>query len=102
MHKLLVLYPTPESPDHFREYYVNKHLPLAKQLPGLRASRYSFSVEGEGEVSPYFFVWEGEFASAEDLANAMVSQIGQQVAADTSNYASNGVMVLHYSPIDTK
>jgi len=100
MHKILVLYPHPKSPEHFRQYYVEKHLPLAGQLPGLRASRYSFAIEGVGEVSPYFCVWEGEFDNIEAMGQAMDSPIGQQVSADVANYASNGAVVLHYSPTE--
>jgi uncharacterized protein (TIGR02118 family) len=44
MHKLVVLYPKPADPDHFRDYYVNNHLPLVARMPGLLAWRYSFDV----------------------------------------------------------
>ena len=96
MHKILVLYPHPKSPEHFRQYYAEKHIPLSKQLPGLKASRYSFSIEGVGAESPYFCVWEGDFANSTDMAKAMSSPIGQKVAADAVNYASGGIVVLHY------
>jgi len=50
MHRLLVLYPPPSDPDHFRSYYEDTHLPLAAKLPGLRGYRYSVDVAaGEGE-----------------------------------------------------
>jgi uncharacterized protein (TIGR02118 family) len=42
MHKLMVLYPEPADPDHFRDYYVSNHLPLVTRMPGLLAWRYSF------------------------------------------------------------
>lgn len=98
MHKLLVLYPHPDSPEHFRRYYVEKHLPLAAQLPNLKASHYALAVEGVGAPSPYFCVWEGAFDSAEAMAQAMGSPVGQQVAADATHYATGGVVILHYSP----
>ncbi len=62
MHKIVVLYNTPVDPEHFRSYYVTSHLPLAAQLPGLLASRYSFAVNGPPGPAPFFCVWEGEFA----------------------------------------
>ena len=50
MHRLLVLYPPPSDPDHFRSYYEVTHLPLVAKLPGLRAYRYGVDVAaGEGE-----------------------------------------------------
>ena len=40
MHKLMVLYPEPADPDHFRDYYVTNHLPLVMNWPGLLAWRH--------------------------------------------------------------
>jgi len=96
MHRVLVLYPAPKDPAHFKKYYEETHLPLASQLPGLLSSRYSFSLEGVGAASPYFCVWEGEFASAAAMGAAMASPIGQKVAADIGNYATGGATVLHF------
>jgi 4-carboxymuconolactone decarboxylase len=96
MHKVLALYPPPKDPAHFKRYYEETHLPLAAQLPGLLASRHTFSVEGVGNPSPYFCIWEGEFASAAAMARAMESPVGQKVAADVANYATGGVTILHF------
>lgn len=98
MHKILVLYPPPKSPDAFRRYYVDTHLPLAAKLPGLKASRHAFDVQGVGGPSPYFALWEGEFESAEAMGAAMGSPFGQAVAADVPNYATGGCTILHYGP----
>jgi 4-carboxymuconolactone decarboxylase len=96
MHRVLALYPRPHDPAHFKKYYVEKHLPLAAQMPGLLSSRYSFAIEGVGAPSPYFCVWEGEFASEAAMAAATQSEIGQKVAADVANYATGGVTILHF------
>ena len=61
MHKLLVLYPEPTDPDHFRDYYVSKHLPLVARMPGLLAFRYSFEVTATQGQTPYFAVFEAEW-----------------------------------------
>ena len=90
MHKVLALYPQPKDPAHFKKYYEEKHLPLAAQMPGLISSRYTFAVEGVGAPSPYFCIWEGEFADAAAMGAAMQSPIGQKVAADVANYATGG------------
>jgi uncharacterized protein (TIGR02118 family) len=101
MYKVLVLYPVPKDPDHFRSYYVEKHLPLAAQLPGLKSSRYSFAIAGAGpELAPYFCIWEGEFADGPSAGAAMQSEIGQKVAADVANYASGGFELVHYALTD--
>ena len=95
MHKVIVLYSPPKDPEHFREHYREKHLPLVAKLPGLLASRHSFSVQGVNVTSPYFCIWEGEFASEAALGEAMGSPIGREVDADAANY-SNGHLILHY------
>jgi len=96
MHKLLVLYPKPADPDHFREYYVTNHLPLVTRMPGLLAWRYSFDVAAAQGEPPYFAVFEAEFADAAALTAARASAQGQQVTADIRNYATGGVVVMDY------
>jgi len=100
MYKVLVLYGKPADPDHFKNYYLDKHLPLASTLPGLKSSRYTFNVSGEGEDAPYFCIWEGEFEDGPSCGAAMQSEIGQKVAADVANYATGGHQVVHY-PLET-
>ena len=100
MHKVVVLYNPPADPQHFRSYYETTHLPLAAKLPGLLASRHSFTISGPGGgPSPYFCIWEGEFADEAATARAMQSPIGQQVAADGVNYADGGMTLLQFTAI---
>ncbi|WP_410792044.1 EthD family reductase [Kribbella sp. C-35] len=96
MHKLLVLYPKPADPDHFRDYYVTNHLPLAVQMPGLLAWRYSFDVAATNGETPYFAVFEGDFADAAAMAAARTSSQGQRASADVVNYATGGVVIIDY------
>ncbi|WP_433731841.1 EthD family reductase [Nocardia sp. CA-129566] len=96
MHKLVVLYPKPADPDHFRDYYETNHLPLATKMPGLLAWRYSFDVTATNGESPYFAVFEGDFADAAAMDAARASQQGQRAAADVVNYATGGVVVIDY------
>ncbi|HJP80181.1 MAG TPA: EthD family reductase [Pseudonocardiaceae bacterium] len=96
MHKMVVLYPEPADPDHFRDYYVSNHLPLVRQMPGLLAWRYSFDVAAAPGQTPYFAVFEAEFADATAMTAARTSPQGQRVSADVANYATGGVIVIHY------
>lgn len=97
MHKIVALYPAPQDPAHFRDYYQNTHLPLARQLPGMKASRHTFEVEAlTPGGSPYFCVWEGEWADRAAADAALGSEMGGKVAADIANYASGGVTLLRY------
>lgn len=96
MHRLTVLYRPPADPEHFREYYVGTHLPLAAKLPGLIRSDYSLDVAGLGGESPYFAVFHGDFESAQAMAAALGSAAGKAVADDVANYATGGVEMIHY------
>ncbi|MDR7172210.1 uncharacterized protein (TIGR02118 family) [Nocardia kruczakiae] len=96
MHKLVVLYPEPADPDHFRDYYVTNHLPLVTQWPGLLGWRYSFDVAAANGEAPYFAVFEADFADAAALAAMRASSYGRRAAADVVNYATGGVVVIDY------
>ncbi|MFD2466892.1 EthD family reductase [Amycolatopsis silviterrae] len=96
MHKLVVLYPKPADPDHFRDYYVANHLPLVAQMPGLLAYRYSFDVAAAPGQTSYFAIFEADFADAAAMTASRESPQGQQVAADVANYATGGAVVIHY------
>ncbi|MEV7520895.1 EthD family reductase [Streptomyces sp. NPDC091371] len=96
MHKLVVLYPPPADPDHFRDYYVTKHLPLVKNWPGPLAWRYSFDVAALEGDAPYFAVFEADFADAPAMHAALGSPDGQLLAADVANYATGGVVIIHH------
>ncbi|MFD6356566.1 EthD family reductase [Nocardia tengchongensis] len=101
MHRLLVLYPKPADPDHFRDYYVTKHIPLVMNWPGLLACRYSFDVAATNGEAPYFAVFEADFADAAAMAVARSSPQGQRVSADVVNYATGGVVVIDYPVQDS-
>jgi len=96
VHRLLVLYSEPVDPDHFHDYYVNNHLPLIRNWPGLLAWRYSFDVAALKGETPYFAVFEGDFADAAAMAAARSSPHGRRVAADATTYATGGLTVIHY------
>jgi uncharacterized protein (TIGR02118 family) len=97
MHKFVVLYNAPEDPEHFRDHYVNTHIPIASQMPGMLGWRYSFAVASPGETEPpYFCVFEAEFEDGAALGAAMESEAGQKAAADVPNYATGGATILTY------
>ena len=96
MHRLLVLYPPPTDPDHFRSYYEDTHLKLVEKMPGLLAYRYGFNVAARERDSPYFCVFEAEFDDAAAMNAALESPPGQAALADIPKYASGGAVPLNY------
>jgi uncharacterized protein (TIGR02118 family) len=96
MHKLVVLYPPPADKEKFRSYYLNNHLPLAADLPGLRAYRYAFDVGTPAGDSPYWCIFEADYDDAAAMGASMQSEQGAKVAADVANYADQPPVMIHY------
>jgi uncharacterized protein (TIGR02118 family) len=76
------------SRTEFREWWLERHAPLARQLPGLR--RLVFNVV-ETEEAPCDGVSELWFDSREAFDAAYAGEIGKRVTADT--LANVGVRV---------
>jgi uncharacterized protein (TIGR02118 family) len=95
MARLLVLYNQPADPAAFDRYYFDKHVPIAKKIPGLRT--YTVSAGNPtmvaGNTSPHMIA-ELDFDTMEALQSAMASPEGQAAAADLPNFAPSGVTLL--------
>ncbi|PFH12403.1 uncharacterized protein (TIGR02118 family) [Collimonas sp. PA-H2] len=88
MARMLVIYKTPKDPVAFDKHYFDIHLPLAKQLPGLR--KYEISkgpiVALAGAEDPYL-VGILHFDSLAAITQAFASECGRACAADRLLYA---------------
>jgi uncharacterized protein (TIGR02118 family) len=96
MHRLLVAYPKPADPAAFMDYYIGKHLPLARKLPGLVACRHLLPrAVGPGEPAHYL-LFEADFESEAAMMEALGSEVGAKLAADVPNYSLAGASLMHY------
>ena len=94
MAQLLVLYNTPADPAAFDRYYQQKHIPLARQIPGLRSYLISNGpVQALAGSAPHL-VAILSFDSMAAISAALASPEGQAAAADLPNFASGGVTLL--------
>jgi uncharacterized protein (TIGR02118 family) len=89
--RFVVLYETPSDIDAFERHYNEVHIPLAKQLPGLR--RYTRShdpapVRGEPCYMVVMLDWE-DMAAREA---AFASEVGRRTAEDAANLACYATM----------
>ncbi len=93
MFKAIILLSRTEGATHaeFREWWLDRHAPLARRLPGLR--RLVFNVV-EADDAPYDGVSELWFDSREDFEAAYATEIGQAVAADSVANVSARVRLL--------
>lgn len=94
MYKLIVIYPTPDDVEHFKDYYARQHVPMARQLPGLLRCEYSYPQALGGQDTP-FCLFEGWFDDRDALFAALGSEQGQALAADVANYSPAGATLLH-------
>jgi uncharacterized protein (TIGR02118 family) len=92
MAKLIATYQQPKSVAEFDDYYFNKHVPLAKTVPGLRSYEVTAGdVMGiAGKHGAYLIAILG-FDSMSAIQAAMASPQGQATAADLANFAGAGV-----------
>jgi hypothetical protein len=74
MAQLVVMYKTPKDAAAFDQHYFDKHVSIAKKLPGLR--KYEVAIQGA-------------FGSAE----------GQAAVADVQNFATGGVDILMFDTL---
>lgn len=95
MARLFAIYQQPEDPAAFDSYYFEKHVPLAKTIPGLRGYEVTRGdVMGMGGKHGTYLIAVLQFDSMAAIGAAMASPQGQATAADLANFASGGVDVM--------
>ena len=95
MAKLFAIYQQPVDPAAFDRHYFEKHVPLAKTIPGLRSYEVTRGdVMGMGGKHAVYLVAALEFDSMAAIAEGMASAEGQATAADLANFAQAGVDVM--------
>jgi uncharacterized protein (TIGR02118 family) len=81
--RFLALYETPGDPGEFDRHYRQVHVPLLRQLRGLR--RYSIARDLTAlHGAPYYLVTELEWDTMDELRAAFASPEGQATAADAA------------------
>jgi uncharacterized protein (TIGR02118 family) len=96
MVKLLVLYGHPADPAAFDEYYQRTHIPIAKQMKGLKTWTIGKAIGApDGQPTPYYYVAELCMETREDFETLLASPEGQAAVADIPNYATGGVTFLY-------
>ena len=95
MAKLDALYQQPRDAAAFDDHFFNKHVPLAKQIPGLLGYEVTQGdVMGMAGTHAVYLVATLEFESMAAIGAAMASPQGQATAADLANFAAAGVEIM--------
>jgi uncharacterized protein (TIGR02118 family) len=82
MMRMLVLYPQPIDEAAFDRHYHERHVPLAKSLPGVvsyTASRNARRLRGEAS---YYLIAEVDWQDQESLLRDFSSPLGKELAED--------------------
>ena len=92
MARLLVMYKTPQDTAAFDKHYAEKHIPLAKKIPGLRKYEVSKgAVTTPAGPAGYHLVAVLQFDDMAAIQKAFASREGQAAAADVQTFATGGV-----------
>jgi uncharacterized protein (TIGR02118 family) len=97
MAQLVVMYKTPKDPAAFDKHYAEKHIPIAKKIPGLR--KYEISqgpVATPAGPSGYHLVALLQFDNLAAIQAAFGSAQGQAAVADVQNFATGGVDIFMF------
>ena len=83
MAKMVVIYKTPKDPAAFERHYFEVHVPLAKQLPGLRSYEASKGpITSLAAATDTYLVGILHFDSLVAIRDAFASDCGRACAAD--------------------
>ena len=92
MAQLVVMYKSPKDVTAFNKHYFEKHVPLAKKIPGLKKYEVSEGlVATPAGPSGYHLVALLYFDSLAAIQGAFGSAEGQAAVADVQGFATGGV-----------
>ena len=92
MARLVVMYKTPKDKAAFDKHYFEKHVPLAKTIPGVRKYEVSQGpVATPAGPSDFHLIATLHFDDMGAIQRAFASPEGQAAAADVQGFATGGV-----------
>jgi uncharacterized protein (TIGR02118 family) len=95
MARLVVMYRTPRQVDAFDKHYFEKHVPMAKKIPGLRRFEVSQGpIETPAGRSGFHLIATLHFDNRQAVQRAFASAEGQAAEADVKTFATGGAEIL--------
>jgi uncharacterized protein (TIGR02118 family) len=94
---LVVMYKTPKDTAAFDKHYFDKHVPIAKKLPGLRKFAVSRGpVATPAGPSAFHLIATLTFDNLAAIQSAFASPEGRAAAADVQSFATGGADMILY------
>ena len=95
MIRLTVLYGHPDDPAAFDRYYHEVHIPIARQMVGLKGWTIGKCQSIDADP-PKFYLIVGLYAETrERMEQILATPEGQAAIADVPNFATGGVTFLY-------
>lgn len=101
MVKMVALYRRPSDRAAFLEHYERVHLPLARQLPGLRRVEVNHFFDARGGDADPFLMAELFFDSKEAMFASLASPQGKASGRDLQEFAGSLVEIL-FAEVETE
>jgi uncharacterized protein (TIGR02118 family) len=101
MARLLVMYKKPSDVAAFDKHYTEKHIPLAKKIPGVR--KYEISrgaVATPAAPSNYHLIAVLQFDDVAAIQTAFASPEGQAAVADLQTFGTGGADIFMFDSRD--
>lgn len=86
MVKMIALYRRPEDPEAFLKRYLEEHVPLAAQMPGLLSFEHG-PLEGMGREAPYWYMAQLSFQDRSALVESQKADVSVQAAKVLFSFA---------------
>jgi uncharacterized protein (TIGR02118 family) len=94
---LTVMYKTPRDTAAFDKHYFEKHIPLAKKIPGLKKYEVSRgAVATPAGPSNYHLIALLHYDDVAAIQKGFASPEGRAAVADVQNFATGGVDILMF------
>jgi uncharacterized protein (TIGR02118 family) len=93
--KVVVVYPQPKDIEEFEKAYAEHHVPLAKNVKGIKKF-VATRVVGtpDGSTPPFHRIAELHFASMDDVQTAFGDQTGKEAAAHAMAISTGGTPLI--------
>jgi uncharacterized protein (TIGR02118 family) len=91
MHRMTILYGTPDDPAAFRDYYESAHIPVARRMRGLTGWNLSWIDPGADGGSGIVLIAELYAESSEAMDAVLASPEGLAASADLDNFVTGTV-----------
>lgn len=95
MAKIIVLFGKPKDPEAFDKEYREQHIPLAKQMPGLKKYTVNRILSAPRGEPAYHLMVELEFESMDALKKSLEAPVSRESGKHGVKMATGGITFLY-------